>query len=273
MSKSERVTAAHERDIGRLVNECRDLGDDPAAWQPHLIGGLRRLTGAGLGIMSTLPGHLKPTVLGPTTEVEGHWVSDRVRDKWMGWLRSPHPGGAFRNNPVLVRFFALPGAALTRVRQEYIPDREWERWDFVNETLRPDGMAEGLVSRTPAAATGQLVLFALTHSPGERPFRRVAGRVVHRVQEELAGHYGRALWLATQPNVAGLSGRLREVLDCLLDGDGEKHAALRLGLHPTTVHDHVKRLYRHFGVNSRAELLAYFLRRHRPDPHGRPRAT
>jgi DNA-binding CsgD family transcriptional regulator len=63
--------------------------------------------------------------------------------------------------------------------------------------------------------------------------------------------------------VSGLSPRKREVLHCLLDGDGEKQVALRLGIHPATVHDHVKRLYHHFGVSSRAELLAYFLRRHR----------
>ena len=262
MSKSQRVTATHVRTVTQLVGECRDLGDDPTAWQQHLLAGLRRLTGAGLGIMSTLPTHLNPGILASTTEVEGHWVSDRVRDKWMGWLRNPQPGDAFRDNFVLMRFFALPGAALTRVRQEYIPDREWERSEFVNETLRPDGMVEGLVSRVPTG-TGQLILIALTHSPGERPFPRVAGQVVHRMQEELAVHYGRALWLVTQPSLRGLSPRLRQVLDCLLDGDCEKHAALRLGLHPTTVHDHVKRLYRHFGVNSRAELLAFFLRRYR----------
>jgi DNA-binding CsgD family transcriptional regulator len=264
VSKSERVTAEHERAIARLVGECHDLGDDSIAWQHHLIAGLRHLTGAGLGIISSLPTYRIPLALAATTEVEGYWASDRVRDKWMRWLRNTQPGDAFRGNPVLRRFFALPGTALTRVRQEYIPDREWGRWTFVNETLRPDEMVEGLISRTPTAVAGQLILIALTHTHGERPFPRVAGRVVHRVQEELAAHYGRALWFSTQPNVAGLSGRLREVLDCLLDGDGEKQVALRLGIHPTTVHDHVKRLYYHFGVSSRAELMAYFLRRSQP---------
>jgi DNA-binding CsgD family transcriptional regulator len=264
MSKSERVTAAHERAIARLVGECRELGDDAVAWQRQLIAGLRQLTGAGLGVISALSTRQAPLALASTTEVEGHWASDRVRDKWMKWLRNTEPGDAFRGNPVLRRFFALPGPSLTRVRQEYIPDREWERLAFVNETLRPDEMVEGLVSRTPAAATGQVVLIALTHTPGEQPFRRVAGRVVHRAQEELAAHYGRSLWLSNQPNVSDLSPRRRDVLDCLLEGDGEKQVALRLRIHPSTVHDHVKRLYHHFGVSSRAELMAYFLRRCQP---------
>ena len=56
--------------------------------------------------------------------------------------------------------------------------------------------------------------------------------------------------------------RAREVLDLLLQGLSEKEIAARLGLRPSTVHDHVKRLYAHFGVGSRAELMAYFLRRH-----------
>jgi len=38
-----------------------------------------------------------------------------------------------------------------------------------------------------------------------------------------------------------------------------------------TVHEHIQYLYRHFGVNTRAKLMAYFLR-HRadPDPTRRP---
>ena len=266
MSKSERVTAAHERAVGGLVGECRDLGDDTVAWQHHLIAGLCRLTGAGLGIISTLPTRRTPLFLAPTTEAEGHWASDQVRDKWMGWLRNPQPGDALRGSPVplfLARFLALPGVALTRLRQEYIPDWDREWLAFVNETLRPDGMVEGLLSRAPGCRWWADDPLALTRTHKDRPFLRVAGRVVHRVQEELAGHYGRALWLSTQPNVSGLSPRKREVLDCLLDGDGEKLVALRLGIHAATVHDHVKRLYQHFGVSSRAELLAYFLRRHR----------
>ena len=55
--------------------------------------------------------------------------------------------------------------------------------------------------------------------------------------------------------------RLRETLECLLLGDSEKQVAAKLGLSPHTVHIHVKRLYRHFDVSSRGELLAKCLRR------------
>src|SRR5262249_17066726 len=63
------------------------------------------------------------------------------------------------------------------------------------------------------------------------------------------------------PSIAQLSPRLRQVLRCLLEGDSELQVARRLELSSETVHQYVKSLYRHFGVNTRAELLAYFLRR------------
>ncbi len=47
--------------------------------------------------------------------------------------------------------------------------------------------------------------------------------------------------------------RVQETLACLLEEDGEKQAAARLGLSPATVH-------RHYRVASRAELLARVLR-------------
>lgn len=54
--------------------------------------------------------------------------------------------------------------------------------------------------------------------------------------------------------------RLRQTLERLLAGDSEKEAASRLGVSPHTVHVYVKGLYRHYGVCSRGELLALFVR-------------
>jgi len=58
-----------------------------------------------------------------------------------------------------------------------------------------------------------------------------------------------------------LSPRERDVLDVLLRGHSEKHAADQLGLSSHTVHQYVKRLFRAFGVSSRAELMAGFISR------------
>lgn len=57
-----------------------------------------------------------------------------------------------------------------------------------------------------------------------------------------------------------LSPRQRQTLLLLLEGFCEKDAARRLGLSVNTLHIHVRSVYRRFGVNSRAELLALVLR-------------
>jgi DNA-binding CsgD family transcriptional regulator len=49
-------------------------------------------------------------------------------------------------------------------------------------------------------------------------------------------------------------------LACLAEGDSEQQVALRLGISAHTVHEHVKRLHRRFGVSSRGELLAHWFR-------------
>ena len=79
--------------------------------------------------------------------------------------------------------------------------------------------------------------------------------------------------LATEAHLCreGLSKRLNETLSLLLEGKSEKEAANQLGLSARTVHDYVTTLYQHFRVCSRAELLAYFIRR-QPAPRAAPGA-
>jgi|GEM_PF-3052795 len=58
-----------------------------------------------------------------------------------------------------------------------------------------------------------------------------------------------------------LAPRLLRTLECLLAGDGEKQIAKNLKLSRHTVHDYVKGVYRRFNVNSRAELLALWIKK------------
>jgi len=58
-----------------------------------------------------------------------------------------------------------------------------------------------------------------------------------------------------------LSPRHQQTLDLLLAGDAEKQIAGKLGLSRHTVHDYVKAVYRRFGVNSRGELLALWVKK------------
>ena len=57
-----------------------------------------------------------------------------------------------------------------------------------------------------------------------------------------------------------LTRRERETLHHLLVGRVEKQVAAAMGLSERTLHHHVTALYQKFGVQSRAELMALFLR-------------
>jgi DNA-binding NarL/FixJ family response regulator len=57
----------------------------------------------------------------------------------------------------------------------------------------------------------------------------------------------------------GLSPRLRDALRGFARGLSEKQVAAELGISPHTAHDYAKALHRHFGVQSRSELLAHCL--------------
>ena len=81
------------------------------------------------------------------------------------------------------------------------------------------------------------------------------------IHDEIAPLVG--VRLATEEYLCrdGLSRRLRKTLELLLEGMSEKEAARKLGLSIKTVHEYVGMIYKHFQVSSRAELMAYFVRR------------
>lgn len=61
------------------------------------------------------------------------------------------------------------------------------------------------------------------------------------------------------PDTSLLTRRERQVLAHLLTGISEKQVASQLNLSPGTVHKYVTQIYRHFGVSTRAELMAMWI--------------
>lgn len=87
---------------------------------------------------------------------------------------------------------------------------------------------------------------------------------MHRSTSKEIAQQPEAVGASTAALVEQLPLRTRAVLDRLLAGQSEKQAAAHLGLSNCTLHDHVKTIYQHFGVTTRAELLAKFI--HAPLP-------
>jgi DNA-binding NarL/FixJ family response regulator len=55
--------------------------------------------------------------------------------------------------------------------------------------------------------------------------------------------------------------RLRETLELLLSGRDRQEIADAMRLSDHTVHEYVRAIYKHYGVNSRAKLMALWVRR------------
>jgi DNA-binding NarL/FixJ family response regulator len=133
---------------------------------------------------------------------------------------------------------------------------EWQRSFEFNETRRPAGIDDFLAStvrlRDPPAVYG----FVLNRPCAAPRFGPRECRLAHLVLRSVARELRRGLALSPGGLFVDLPERLQATLRCLLEGDGEKEAALRLGLSHPTIHEYVTDLYRHFGVSGRAELLA-----------------
>lgn len=243
------------RDVYRLIGECRDLGGDPALWQRRMLEGACRLVGAPMA-----------------TGGEGRWIRPRGsvealsaldagldargRELYMAYHRDLGP----RGDPIFRALRQVPGRLVTRARRQLVSDAEWYRsaaWEY----RRPIGIGDELTSVYQVSSEGAISVIALFRAPRERGFSPREQRLLTFLHEELGRLIGRALVSVTEPNPDKLSPRLRQTLACLLEGDSEKQVAARLSLSRATTHQYVTALYRHFGVQSRAQLLAHALRR------------
>ena len=92
-------------------------------------------------------------------------------------------------------------------------------------------------------------------------FGQRAKALVQESHALLAPLIGGPLARFSESSPSDLTPRVRQVLKCLLEGDGDKRIAARLGISPLTVNVHLKAIYIHFGVRGRAELMARWLRR------------
>ncbi len=143
-------------------------------------------------------------------------------------------------------------------RRTLVSDDAWHSSEYVRDVRRPVGLCDNIVVQvTPANPRG--VLLISLHQALDQTGLDRTGRLV--LQGIAAGLRGWAGLLIDPPDPAeSLPPRQRAVLNELLRGRSEKEAAAALGMTAAAVHQHVKRLYAHFGVHSRAELLAALLR-------------
>ncbi len=257
MSKSSRLRTQDFHALYALAAGCRDLGDDPAAWRTHLARRLAALTGATVVSVAESTGG--PTLM--TGMAEYGW--DRGGMDRAAWERLMNEFAARGlGAEVYAAFVAagerVEGAAVTRA--DVIRDDDWYPSEYF-EYHRATG-ADAIMQCSRAVADGGLTsMLALVRAAGEPDFGPRDRTLVREAQALLAPLVGGPLAAFADPSPSDLPPRVRRVLRCLLDGDSDKQVASRLALSPYTVNQYVKQIFGHFGVNSRPELLARWVRR------------
>ena len=271
MGRSFRLRADDVEPVYRLVDECRELWADADAWQRHLVRGACRLTGTAVGQYSEqyiAPDLQSTQVLDET--LDGEWRDEAARACMIRMYRNHANRATFFPRVMRLAGRAMGGLEATALRRDLRPDDEWYRSFLFNEYRRPAHFDDAIISFGYNRPRGVVVMLATNHDVSEPAPTPRGAAVLALLMRQIAPLVGTSLATRAQHGAHGLSPRLRQTLDRLLAGDSEKQAALELGLHPTTVHDYVGELFRRFGVDSRSELMAYFIsRRPRngcPDP-------
>lgn len=259
MSKSSTLRAVDLRTLFQLVGECRELGDDPFRWWRHLLAGLSRLNGGEFCVAGEIGDGRQPSRydLG-TVDIGADNGFNRA-----AWLRGlvEFRDDAFKN-PHLNAYFdrATPGEA--RPRADYVSDREWYSCFSYQGILSALGADHGLFCLLPVSGTtdDHCCLWILRHF-GARDFNGRECAVTAEAMAMVAPLIGGPLSRLHEPSPADLPPLARRVLRCLLEGNTDKQAASRLGITRHTVNQYAKVIFRHFGVRSRPELLAQWVRR------------
>jgi DNA-binding CsgD family transcriptional regulator len=262
VSKSIHVRVSDCRAILRLVGECRELGDDRDAWRHHFVEQLAGLVDADMGDCGESGGQ---GATGQRSLGVTHWGSGNCGDlAAFGELNA-----MIARDPalyeLLFRYFErLAGDdGVCHSRREIILDREWypsASYQVVHRTLGVDhvlwcfrSIGRGAVDEFSGAM--------LYRAIGRRDFSGRDRLVVREAHAAVAPLIGGALARFNEPSPSDLARRARQVLGCLLEGDGDKQIASRLRLSRFTVNQYTKLIFRHFGVNTRPELLARWIRR------------
>jgi DNA-binding CsgD family transcriptional regulator len=259
------LTEINHRDIQaifRIVEECTELYAQPAAWQQHLLAEVGQLLRLPVGMIAELhdfePG--KRTQLIWATE--NGWEDDAQRAAFF----SPQSmvQGPFSISPLDVCFReALPSQAqATQARYQVMDRPTWQRTAAFNEFHAPARMDEVIYNAVRLGASDQFSVLCFGgrgSTPGPREIE-----IIQLVHALIAERLSTRLLTPSQPSLDDLPRRLREVYQLLLDGASEKTIATALGLSATTVNEHVQRLYRQLGVQSRAQLMTTAIRRQSP---------
>jgi len=251
------LTEAEVRGVVRLLAEALTPDDGRPAKVGRLMGGLCGMIDADgwVWVRSRVDAALeKPINL---DYLYGGVSSQQVAALAQRMLAMDGRGAEFA---ALAPLYA-GGEAYSATRRQLADDRAW-RDDPTMQPVRASGLDEVMYSWFPFADGQGATIWSgvwFFRTLSRPPFDARACRIVHRIVVESGPLHVDGLTLAAEPVLRTLTPKQRLVLTQMVDSNSTRQIADHLGLSPHTVNDHIKAIYRHFDVQSRAELMRRFL--------------
>jgi DNA-binding CsgD family transcriptional regulator len=235
----------------RLAIELRELPRGSTLQKRHALEGLAALVGGQVGIWANIAASKAGRVI-LRNEVDLGWSGDAERHAFLAYTEREQWISLDPSMPALAG--AIAGPVSTFTRDQLVRDRDWYGSEHV-QRFRREARVDSFVYTAYVPGGDRVVGFSVHRPWGARAFSPRERRLVDLFHRGCQFLHEPAIDLPPAI-LRGLSPRLRETLRGLARGLSEKQVAAEAGLSPHTVHDYVKALHRHFGVQSRSELLA-----------------
>jgi DNA-binding CsgD family transcriptional regulator len=250
------LTEAEVRAVVRLLAEALTPDDGRAAKVGRLMDGLCGMVGAEgwVWARSRLDDLDQPVNI---DYLYGGMTSGQVGRLAERMFNTLGPGSEF--GPLEASMSRAEHFSLTR--RQMVDDPTW-REDATMAAVREAGLDEVMYSWFPVPDEAGGSVWSGTwfyRSKGKPAFDPRASRIAHLVMSECQILHADGLDLEAEPQLNALTPKQRLVLSQLIDGQGSKQIAHHLELSPHTVNWHIKAIYKHFDVQSRAELMRYFM--------------
>ncbi|MDG3003303.1 helix-turn-helix transcriptional regulator [Paludisphaera mucosa] len=246
-----------------MTGEAREFGDDAFAWREHWLRRLAKVTDASMG-------HFGEMAIGPGYQPRDIGVAVwGYQEGFIDLATVERQLVEFRTEPdffeSLREYFRIQAEedGVCLGRREFIEDRRWYGSTDHQVVQAVFGVDPVLYCHRSinGAATGEGSGMVLHRARGMRDFGARERAIIREAHDAIVPLIGRTLARFHEPSPADLAPRVRQTLACMLEGDSDKQVASRLGLATYTVNQYAKCIYKHFSVESRAELLARWLRR------------
>tara|TARA_R110000850_G_scaffold207058_4_gene333302 strand:- start:922 stop:1713 length:792 start_codon:yes stop_codon:yes gene_type:complete len=153
--------------------------------------------------------------------------------------------------------YSQTGSHTTRLRQQIVANIDFELSE-VHPIWKKADIGPVILSAHPTS-DGQVSMIGLYRHADEPLFTERESRIAHIILSEIPSLHDDISPSELNSSVIALTPRLRQVLNCQIQGYSRKEIAHHLDLSIHTVGDYIAELYKRFEVHSQADLLRKFL--------------